>query len=134
MAESENIAHGFAGLVNAEFRRAWGEPGAPGDDKLIVQTCRLFAEMCRSALKWEESVRFTRTHDIFEEVRRLFIGIAGNFIDEVSKLPRFLTDVLDDPSSTGTQVLDMKLTMPDGWNEAVSKALKRATVALAADY
>jgi hypothetical protein len=134
MAETRQIAEAFQELMNVEFTRSWGEPGQAGDEGLIISTCRLFAEMCRSCLDWEERVRFAAVGDIFRDVSRLFEGTVGHLIDEATKLPVFLTNLLDEgPRKGGEYRLSLTLTLPDGWNEAVEAALGRAEQALVAD-
>lgn len=132
MEEIGQIAEALSELTNREFYRAWGEPGVPGDDAEIVSTCRLYAEMCASALAWEESVRFVVVDDVFSEVRDLFVGIAGGFIDEAAKLPIFMRDTFSPDEVSGTFELNLVLSLPDSWVEAVSVALAKATEALIA--
>ncbi len=133
MAEILHITRAFDELTNIEFRRAWGEPGVPGNDAEIIATCRLYREMCASALSWEERVRFVSVDDTFAEVRSLFIGIAGGFIDEAAKVPAFLSEILADGPESGEYRLDLMLTVPDGWVDAVHSALGRVSDALMAD-
>lgn len=130
LAEIQDIARAFGELTNVEFDRSWGEPGVTGSDIEIVSTCRLFAEMCESAIAWEESVRFIRVHDLFQEIRDLFIGIAGSMIDEAAKIPAFLAESLGESPTPGKYALTLTLSLPDGWNEAIDAALANATEAL----
>jgi hypothetical protein len=129
MNEVTQLANGFSGLMNTEFSASWGEPGVAGDEKYIVTTCRLFGEMCRSALEWEEMVRFAYFSGIFEETQRLFFGVGGQFIDEAAKLPAFLAEILNSDLK-GEYHLSLVLDMPEGWVEAIHEACERATEAL----
>lgn len=124
-SEAQRIAHAFMELTNVEFQRAWGEPGVAGSDIDIVTTCRLFAEMCGSALGWEESVRFVRPHEAFKTLQELHIGIVGNMIDEAAKIPAFLADMLS-RKVEGVQRLSLTLSLPDGWADQVETALEEA--------
>lgn len=133
MEEIGQVCDAFAELTNREFYRAWGDPGVPGDDAEIVSTCRLYAEMCASALTWEEAVRFVTVDDAFEEVRSLFVGIAGKFIDEAAKLPAFMSDTFSSDSVSGTFELNLVLTLPDDWVEAVKVALAKAMATIIAE-
>jgi hypothetical protein len=133
MSESERMAGSFTALANVEFARAWGEPGQPGDADAIVQTSKLWAELCAGALAWEETVRFTAVDPIFEPVRELFVGVVGAFIDEAKKLPDFLESTIADPHASGTHALNMVLTVPDGWVEEVSLALEDASASYIAN-
>lgn len=128
-----NIVHAYSELMNVEFARAWGEPGVAGSDIEIVTTCRLFREMCESALRWEEAVRFLTVDDIFEEVHALYIGIAGHMIDEAAKVPTFFAENLSDNPQPGTYTLNLTLELPEGWSENVAAALERATNAMIAE-
>jgi hypothetical protein len=130
IAEIRSIAAAFGELINVEFERAWGEPGVPGDDIEIVATCRLFGEMCQSALTWEETVRFVTVDEIFAEVHSLFVGAAGGIINEAVKIPVFLSDTLVGTPLPGQYALNLSLTLPDGWGDAVDAALSRATHAM----
>jgi hypothetical protein len=128
-----NITGAYSELMNVEFARAWGEPGIAGSDIEIITTCRLFTEMCESALRWEESVRFVVVDDIFEEVHDLYVGIAGNLIEEAAKVPAFFVDNLGNNPQPGTYSLILTLELPEGWSEKVTDALARATDAMIAE-
>lgn len=130
MAETIQISHALSELMNVEFTRSWGEPGVPGVDTLIVSTCRLFAGVCASAVEWEEAVRFANVDDAFEEVRELLVGIAGGVIDEAAKVPEYLGTVFANDPEPGVYSLNLTLSLPDGWNDAVEAAIARATKAL----
>ncbi len=127
LAEVERMTEALTALSNNEFARAWGEPGQPGDRDLIIETSKLWAELCASGLAWEEAVRFAKVDPIFEPVRELFVGVAGRMIEEAEKLPKFIEDVIGDPEARGTHKLDMVLTLPEDWAENVSRALRAAT-------
>jgi hypothetical protein len=129
IAEVKSISSAFSELINAEFSRAWGESGVAGNDVDIVETCRLFCEMCQSALLWEETVRFATVDEIFSEVQTLFIGAAGRIIEEAAKLPAFLSETLAG-SPSGKYHLNLTLDLPEGWSEAVEAALERCTNAI----
>ena len=130
LAEIQRIAHAFGGLMNTEFDRAWGAPGVSGSDVEIVSVCRLFAEMCQSAITWEETIRFVAVDDIFVELRDLYMGIAGGLIDEAAKVPAFLASNIGDKPKPGKYELMLTLSLPEGWNDAVESALQRATDAI----
>jgi len=126
IAEVSAICKAFTELANIEFARAWGEPGVAGSDVEIVLTARLFAEMCQSALTWEETVRFVSVDEVSCEVLTLFIGTAGRVIDEAAKLPEFLSETLANENVGGEIYrLDLLLSVEDGWEERVDAALAR---------
>lgn len=131
--EGQNIAHAFSELSNVEFQRSWGENGVPGSDIAIVNACRLFAEMCESALRWEEDVRFLRADSAFDDVLALHVGIAGGMIDEAAKLPAFLSQTFGGEIQSGQYHLSLTLTLPDGWPEQVGAALDKAVQKLFGD-
>lgn len=141
-SEIRGITTAFEGLVNDEFARAWGADGEPGDDRIIVTTCRLFAEACKRALEWEESVRFVRVDEIFEEIVELYFGVAGPMIDEATKLASFLSEGVeeavqkleeedevesDDDEDREPLVYrhTMSITLPDEWADKMCAALER---------
>ncbi len=128
LSESQSIVRAFAGLMNEEFAKAWGEPGVAGSDVEIVATCRLFAEACEAALKWEETVRFTSVHDLFQEVQDLLVGVVGHMIDEAAKVPMWLAETISDPAVSGTHTLSIVMSLPDGWNDRIDEAMERIAI------
>jgi hypothetical protein len=130
IAEIRSITAAFTELINVEFSRAWGEPGVAGIDTEIVAACRLFSEMCKSALAWEESVRFASVDDVFSEVHSLFVGTAGCILEEAAKFPAFLSETLAGNPSSGQYSLHLTVTLPDGWADATEAALERAQRAI----
>lgn len=122
------------GLMNEEFTRAWGEPGVAGDDKYIVDTCRLYAEACQSLVSWEEVVRFASVPDLFRDLQDHFTGIAGLILEEALKLPTFLSDTLSQEGLTGRHILSLTLKMPDGWAEEAERLMEKAVDDLAAEF
>lgn len=131
--EALTISRAFCELANVEFARSWGEPGVPGDERAIVDTCRLFAEMCQSALSWEESIRFVSVSAYFEEIVYTLRGSAGLMIDEAAKVPAFFASIFEKEVFKGKHVLEIESMLPDGWTEKFSAALDRATTAYIAD-
>ncbi|MCJ2186016.1 hypothetical protein [Novosphingobium beihaiensis] len=123
MNEAQGIVSAFEGLISGEFERAWGDPGVPGNDRDIVETCRLFGEMCASALLWEEQVRFVSVQDEWQQVAELLRGAAGAIIEEAFKLPEFIEETVNDPVATGTYKLTLVLQLPDQWSENLEAAM-----------
>lgn len=124
--EIGGIVGAFSELTNVEFKRSWGEPGVAGNDLDIVTTCRLFGEVCTSVLAWEESVRFVRVDECFTEMRDLYVGVAGKFLDHAEKIPKFLTETIAPKPTSGSYVLELTISLPDGWVDAVDAAMERA--------
>jgi hypothetical protein len=133
IAEILQITHALSELLNVEFSRSWGNKGAPGADTLIVETCRLYSGICSSAIEWEESVRFVKIHDIFEETRHILIGTAGHIIEEAFLLPKYLSEKFSGEIVPGSYKVSLTFNTPDGWSEAMEAALARATQAWMAD-
>lgn len=130
LKELGTIVHAFGELINKEFAIAWGEPGVPGKDTAIVATARLYSEMCQSAIKWEESIRFAFLDGIFEEIQNLLIGTAGRIIEEAAKLPTFFAETLDANPVSGVFRLSLVLNLPDGWSDKVNAELERIRIHL----
>jgi len=130
LKEIKAIAHSFGELINKEFSIAWGAPGVPGSDTAIVATARLYSEVCQSALKWEESIRFAFLDEIFEELQELLIGTAGRIIDEAAKLPAFLAETVGTNPPEGHFQLSLVLDLSEGWKDKVDGALKRIAIQL----
>ncbi|MBD3812519.1 MAG: HNH endonuclease [Betaproteobacteria bacterium] len=126
LGEINGITHAFGELMNVEFKRSWGEPGVAGDDIDIVTTCRLFGEACASGVAWEESVRFVHVDECFDELRNLCVGVAGAFLDQAERIPKFLTSTIEQKPTSGTYVLSLTISLPDGWLEAMHAAMARA--------
>ena len=120
------IVAAFSNLTNFELARTWGESGVAGSDVDIVSACRLYGEVCSNTLLWEESVRFTRVDDDFSEVRDLFIGVAGEIIEQTAKIPRLLTEVITPKPTSGTYNLELTIELPAEWEKRVAAAMKRA--------
>jgi hypothetical protein len=125
-AELNHMAEAFNQLLNAEFAHAWGPMGHPGNEQDIVFTCRLYAEMCASALTWEEAVRFARVDGPLEKVLSLYRGVAGTLIDEAAKLPTWLSDTFSQEGLSGEQRLSLVIDLPTGWAQAVTAAYAEA--------
>ncbi|WP_063326465.1 HNH endonuclease [Delftia sp. GW456-R20] len=130
LKEIRNISHSFVEISNNEFAIAWGAPGVPGKDTAIVATARLYSEMCQSALKWEESIRFAFLDRIFEELQNLLIGTAGRIIDEAAKLPAFFAETLGKNPVKGRFELILALNLSEGWGDEVNAALERIRIQL----
>jgi hypothetical protein len=130
MQEIEQLAAAFSTLMNSEFARAWGELGIAGSDAEIVVVCRLVAEMCASALAWEESVRFSRVNEPFSEVHRLLSGAAADFIEQAKKIPEFLSAAIDQSPDGGAHHLQLVLGLPDGFAENIQEATERAVASM----
>ena len=130
MGEIGLIVHAFEELTNTELKRSWGEPGVAGNDLDIVTTCRLYAEVCKSTLAWEESVRFVSMDDVFMEIRDLLVGIAGEIIEKAERIPTFISETIAERPTSGRYELVLTIGLPDGWTSAVSAALKRVAKAL----
>lgn len=127
LEEVSKISQAFDKLLNKEFSRAWGPPGTAGSAMYIVTTCRLFSEVCASALAWEESVRFARVDERFKEVCNLLAGITATLLDQVEKMPKFLVDTISSKPTSGIYELIIKLTPPDDeWSDKFYQALKQA--------
>ncbi len=124
--EIELIVAAFVNLTNFELAPTWGEPGVPGSDVGIVKVCRLYGEVCSSTLLWEESVRFTRVHEDFSEVRDLYIGVAGEIIEQAAKIPKFLIEMIAPKPTSGTYELVLTIALPDDWADKVTLAMKKA--------
>lgn len=120
------IVRACSELMNKEFTRSWGPLGTVGSDVDIVTTCRLFSEVCASALAWEESVRFTRVDECFKEVHDLYVGISGTLLDQIEKIPKFLVDTCSSKPTSGNYQLFIKITLPDGWSDKVIQAMNQA--------
>ncbi|VWC20530.1 putative lipoprotein [Burkholderia aenigmatica] len=126
MHEIRQLADAFSALMNTELARAWGEPGVAGSDVEIIGTCRLIAEMCSSALAWEESVRFSRVDEPFSEVHGLLSGAAADFFEQARKVPEFLSSVIEQNPIGGHYELNLVLGLPDDFAENIHAATERA--------
>jgi hypothetical protein len=123
--ELGKIIRAFDHIANNEFAKAWGEPGTPGYDIEIVDTCRLFSEMCDSSLRWEEDVRFAKLATHHESIRDCLKGMVGMLIDEAAKFPEFISRVLNDEDRSGKQVLSLKLDFPAGSIDRLNREIGR---------
>lgn len=124
--EMSQIISAFSGLTNDELARGWGQKGVPGDEVIIIATARLFAELAARTLEWEEKVRFALVHETFEEVRKLFDGIAGPLIEQIARIPEFLTRSVAGASEGDQFLLELAVALPIGWSDKVHAALESA--------
>lgn len=130
LEEMSRISEAFTELINNEIKRSWGAPGVAGDDLDIVTTSRLLGEACMATLSWEESVRFTQVGDIFKDIHHLYQGIAGTFLDQAEKIPKFLSDTIEQKPAAGTYELNLKFELPEDWAESIAAAVARAKEAM----
>lgn len=126
--ELVSICNAINNLINHELARALGEPGVPGNDVDIVTTCRLVAELCQSGLDWEEQVHFVATDEIFDDILYLLVGAAGIVIDQVAKVPTFISDLFSagDPGP-GEHRLHLTVAFPEGWSDSMDAATKKVS-------
>lgn len=124
--EVMNMVEAFDRLMHEEFSRSWGEPGVAGNDQEIVFVSRLYAEMCATALAWEERVKFATTDEPFDKILALYVGLAGGLIDEAAKLPVWMANTFSQENLTGVQSFTAVLTLPEGCAEAVRVAWQSA--------
>lgn len=123
------LAKALGSLGSSVLARAWGEPGVAGNDELIVETARLFGELCRSAIAVEESIRFARLDECFGRVHSLFFGVTLRLIEQIEKIPVFLFETIESKPTSGSYKIVLTITLPEGWSEEVDLALKSAQIA-----
>lgn len=134
LLEISQITEALSAIVDEEFQRAWAPPGIPADDIAIVEACRLFAEVLSRALEWEEAVRFVRVDPIHEELRDLYIGNAGNMINEAAKVPEYLQSMFaSGVPESGKYTHTVHISLPDGWSDKMTAAFQRAIDAEASE-
>lgn len=117
--------HATDNLMNGEFQAAWSGTDGEASDVEIVRICTLFAEACASILAWEETVRFVKLPNAFDEVQELYIGIQGMQLDELAKMPAHLAEVVA-ADTPGIHRLSLTFDFPEGWVERHSDSLERA--------
>lgn len=127
MAQAGALNH----LINEEIKVAWGAPGEPGSEQEILRMCGLMGEACERILRWEESVRFTHAEPPFEELHELLVGLGGPFIQKLFELPAWLSSVLDAADVSREHTLMLVFDIPDGWDDAVERAMMEAKDQLA---
>lgn len=131
-SEISNLVRALSALASTELAMAWGAPGVPGDDERIVETVRLFSELCKSAIAIEESIRFSCLHSEFEDVHNLFMGVTVGLLEHVERIPNFLLETISSKPTSGEYELVLKMELPDGLAEAVSEAIEQARHQIAA--
>lgn len=88
--------------------------------------CSLIVEACQRLLNWEEGVRFVDVPDEFKEAHKLFVGIAGSYINKVFEIPIWLMGPLSEEDPKGTYELTLVFDLPDQWAEDIGRALNSA--------
>lgn len=116
----------LTGIINNEFRDAWGAPGKSGSPEAILAACDLFGEVCQQILNWEENIRFTVVPRDFEEVHNLLFGIGGRILDQVRKFPLEMSRIFSEEQKSGTHSISIVLDLPDEWGEQFISAFDRA--------
>ncbi|WP_411878399.1 HNH endonuclease [Polaromonas sp. YR568] len=119
--------HALGLLVNKAIIKAWGEPGQPGSELEILRACTLIAQATQRLLDWEERVRFSHLPEAFEAVQVELINVAGNQIDKIFEIPRWLSEILNDAKPSGTHSLTITFDLPTGWVERTTKAIASAS-------
>ncbi|WP_081075561.1 HNH endonuclease [Burkholderia stagnalis] len=130
MQEIHKLTGAFSTLINSELGRSWGDPGVAGSDVDIVHTCRLIAEMCSSALVWEENVRFSRVGEPFTEVHGFLSGATTDFFGQVERIPEFLSNVIEQNPVSGNFELELVLGLPDNFAENIESSMERCIIAM----
>ena len=79
-------------------------------------------------------MRFVTVDDIFVKLRKLFVGLAGIFVEDAAKVPKFLAESIGDNPEPGEYRLNLTLELPEGWEGAFSAALESASNALVEEF
>jgi hypothetical protein len=54
------------------------------------------------------------------------VGVTGAFLDHAEKIPKFLMETIAPKPTSGRYVLELIISLPDGWVDEVNAAMKRA--------
>jgi hypothetical protein len=111
---------------------AFGADGTPGDDKAIVDLCRLIIGAARNLLEWEEDIRFTHVPSEFQEALSALQGVSGRQLDELFRIPSELAKILAEEAPSGTRAINLVFSFPEGAVEAFGAAMDRGTEKLLA--
>lgn len=116
-------------VYTKELREAWGRPGEPGDPMGIRHVCKLIQDASERLVRWEEEVRFVHTPEDFDRLLACLPGTAGMQLDELSRVPGVLDEIVDwghaNPGATRTFEHTIVFELPDRWSERVGSELRR---------
>jgi hypothetical protein len=114
------------GLLNGELQASWRPPGEPGSEHEILRVCGLLTEACQRLLEWEERVRFVSAEEPFEEFPELLSGACGPNLAKVCELSNWLSSIFEKDPPDGRYEMRLVFDLPNGWNERIDVALRRA--------
>jgi hypothetical protein len=114
-------------LINKAIMKAWGDPGQPGSELEVLRVCTLISQATQRLLDWEETVKFSHLPDEFEPIQLELSNAAGNQIDKILEIPKWLSELLSDPELSGTHMLKITFELPIGWVERLQQAMLAAT-------
>jgi hypothetical protein len=114
-------------LLNGVLQESWGAPGEPGDAHKIYTACRLISGACEQVLNWEEEVKFAHVPLSFKDAKDILSGIAGPIIEDVFRVPSHISNVFSDPDATGHHEINIVISLPDGFVERYTDALRAGT-------
>lgn len=67
-------------------------------------------------------------------MRDAFAGAAVSFLDEVAKIPAYMSDFIrTDDIAPGEYKVSLNFSLPDGWQERCTDAMQRDAAAAFAD-
>jgi hypothetical protein len=124
--EASLIVQPFELLVSEELSKAWGAPNSSSSEKEILRVVGLIAEACERLLKWEESVRFARLPDAFAPIQDVLTGTIGRQIDEIGKIPTYLSSLVEGGYQPGSHKLELLFNLPDDFAAKFEAALNLA--------
>lgn len=104
---------------------SFGPPGTPGNDREILEVCRLLVATAQRLLEWEEDVRFVRVPEKYRELIAALQGGAGQVLQDVFGIEAGLARIVGAENPTGLHEINIVLKLPDGWAKRITKATKK---------
>jgi hypothetical protein len=126
--ELSNILESLKKIFEVETIDAWGASGVPGDEKKIRRASSRALVEGRKILEWEEEVRFSRLPPEFKELQKLFEGVAGDMLIEISTFPKQIIEIFGGSNLGGTYNLKLSLRIPDKFLDNLMSFLEDASI------
>ncbi len=123
--DAQNLISAFAPLINALYE-AWGAPGVAGDDKAIVEVCKMIAAAAANILAWEEEIHFVHVQAEFREPIAMLRGMMSKQLDDLFKMPRALLKPFEQENFSGVNEIKIRFSIPDNLARDFKTALDRA--------
>lgn len=122
--DASRIANALHPLLRS-LNEAFGPPGHPGDEREILEICRLIVAAAQNLLEWEIEIRFSHVPNKYREVVDAMSGLAGRVLEDILKIVPALSDIASMENPAGYHNIIIALDVPDGYVKRIAAALEK---------